>query len=155
MNEMQQFLKEEFIPRMRMLQADAKPGWGKMNAQQMAEHMLDFFMVSTGKKQFPLVSPPEHMPKLQAFLRSEKQFRENTKAPETILGEEPTPVRFESLIQALDELEIEVQYFFHLHEQQPGLTAVHPVFGELGFDDWVRLHYKHVTHHLRQFALLS
>lgn len=155
MNEMQQFLNEEFIPLMHMLKADAKPRWGKMNAQQMAEHMLDFFLVSTGKKHFPLVSPLEHMPKLRAFLRSDKQFRENTKAPETILGEEPAPVRFESLVQALDELQTEVRYFFDLYRKNPRLTAIHPVFGELDFDDWVRLHYKHVTHHLRQFAILS
>jgi len=33
-------------------------------------------------------------------------------------------------------------------------TTLHPVFGELNFEEWILLHYKHVTHHLKQFGLI-
>ena len=154
MHEQLNFLKNEYIPIIQNADNSAQPKWGKMNFQQMLEHVAAFFKVSTHKLKFDLVSPPEHMPKLKDFLMSDKQFRENTKAPTSIIGEEPFPVHYASPEEAVAKLEKEVNYFFHFYETNSGATAVHPVFGELNFEEWVRLHYKHVTHHLRQFGLM-
>ena len=154
MQEQLQFLKEHYIKLIRKADIHTHPKWGKMNFQQMVEHVTAFFKVSTQKIKFDLVSPPEHMPKLKEFLMSDKQFRENTKAPTSIIGEEPFPVHYASPEEAVAKLEKEVIHFFHFYETHPAATAVHPVFGDLNFDEWVRLHYKHVTHHLRQFGLL-
>ena len=155
MNEKVNFLQHQYISIIKSADPSVPPGWGKMNFQQMVEHVSAFFKVSTKKIQFDLVSTPEHLVKLKEFLMSEKQFRENTKAPLTIIGEEPLPVHYATLEQAIDKLESEVNHFFDYFNSQPGATSVHPVFGELNFEEWVRLHYKHVTHHLRQFDLLS
>ncbi|QNA44820.1 DinB family protein [Lacibacter sediminis] len=155
MQEQLKFLKNEYIQIISKADTSAQPKWGKMNFQQMVEHVAAFFKVSTHKLKFDLVSPPEHMPKLKEFLMSDKQFRENTKAPTSIIGEEPFPVHFTSPEEAVAKLEKEVSHFFHFYETNPTATAVHPVFGELNFEEWVRLHYKHVTHHLRQFGLMS
>ena len=154
MQEQLHFLKEQYIPLIKQADVRTTPKWGKMNFQQMVEHVSAFFKVSTHKLKFDLVSPPEHMPKLKEFLLSDKQFRENTKAPTSIIGEEPFPVHYASPEEAVAKLEKEVNHFFHFYETNPTATAVHPVFGELNFEEWVRLHYKHVTHHLRQFGLL-
>lgn len=154
MHEQLNFLKNEYIPIIQKADTSVVPQWGKMNFQQMAEHVAAFFKVSTHKLKFDLVSPPEHMPKLKEFLMSDKQFRENTKAPASIIGEEPFPVHYASPEEAVAKLEKEVNHFFHFYETNPEATAVHPVFGELNFEEWVRLHYKHVTHHLRQFGLM-
>ncbi|MBY0478113.1 MAG: DUF1569 domain-containing protein [Chitinophagaceae bacterium] len=154
MQEQLRFLKEQYIPLIRHADANTQPQWGKMNFQQMIEHVSAFFKVSTKKIHFDLVSPPEHLPKLKEFLMSDKQFRENTKAPLSIIGEEPFPVHYTTIEQAMDKLESEVNHFFAYFNEHNGVTSVHPVFGELNFDEWVRLHYKHVTHHLRQFGLL-
>ena len=153
-NEKEQFIKESFPVLLQQANGAATAKWGKMDFQQMLEHIADFFQVSTQKQHYPLVSPPEHMPKLKEFLMSDKQFRENTKAPANIIGEEPMPHRYETVEEALQELIAEVNYFFQLYTDEPDTTAVHPVFGELNYEEWVRLHYKHVTHHLRQFGLL-
>ncbi|RXK60492.1 DUF1569 domain-containing protein [Lacibacter luteus] len=154
MQEQLQFLKEQYISIIREADVNTQPKWGKMNFQQMVEHVTAFFKVSTQKIKFDLVSPPEHMPKLKEFLMSDKQFRENTKAPVNIIGEEPFPVHYPTVEEAVNKLEKEVHHFFHFYETNVATTAVHPVFGELDFEGWVRLHYKHVTHHLRQFGLL-
>lgn len=154
MDEKLDFLKNQYILLIRSADPATTPKWGKMNFQQMVEHVSAFFKVSTHKLKFDLVSPPEHMPKLKEFLMSDKQFRENTKAPTSIIGEEPFPVHYTSSEEAVAKLEKEVNHFFHFYETNPAATAVHPVFGELNFEEWVRLHYKHVTHHLRQFGLL-
>lgn len=152
--EQEQFLRSKFVPLLFVLDVAQPALWGKMNAWQMVEHLVDFFRVSTQKLHFPLVSPQEHLPKLKAFLLSDKPFRENTKAPVSVLGEDPLPLRFASFEQAVQELTGELGYFFQRYADEPAQTALHPVFGELNYEEWVQLHYKHVTHHLRQFGLI-
>lgn len=147
------FLKNEFIGKLNNLSSDSKGKWGKMNAQQMVEHITGFFLVSTGKLNIPLITPPEHLQKLKEFLLSEKEFRENTKAPLEILSEEPLPLRSASMLEAINELAKSVHYFFLYYEQNTSHKKIHPVFGELNFLEWVQLHHKHVVHHLKQFGL--
>ncbi|MBC7890433.1 MAG: DUF1569 domain-containing protein [Ferruginibacter sp.] len=146
-----EFLSTALVPLLKTLPADTVMKWGKMNAQQMVEHISGFFRVSTNKLHFPLVTPPEQLPKFKEFLRSDKAFRENTKAP--VLPEEPLPVQFASFEDAVNDLEKEIKDFLRLFTDDPGLTTQHPVFGELDFEEWVLLHYKHVVHHTRQFGL--
>jgi hypothetical protein len=146
------FLSTSLIALLNNLPADAIGKWGKMNGQQMVEHVAGFFKVSTGKIKFPLVTPVEHLPKYKEFLNSEKEFRENTKAP--VLPEEPLPVRFATMAETISDLDNEVHEFIHLFSNNTHLKTLHPVFGELNFEEWVLLHYKHVTHHLRQFGVV-
>ena len=149
------FISTGFVPRLQDLPADAKGKWGKMNGQQMVEHVSGFFKVSTQKIKFPLVTPPEHLPKYKEFLLSDKEFRENTKAPGNVVPDEPRPVRKASMNEALEELQNEIDHFVQFFKDNPGANTGHPVFGELDFEEWVLLHYKHVTHHLKQFGLMS
>lgn len=146
------FISTEFMPLIRTLSPDTPMKWGKMNAWQMVEHVAGFFRVSTNKLHFPLVTPVEHLPKYKEFLLSDKEFRENTKAP--VLPEEPLPVQFESFDIAVKELENEIKDFLDKFTNDPHFTSLHPVFGELNFDEWVLLHYKHVVHHAKQFGLI-
>jgi hypothetical protein len=146
-----QFISTGFVPMLQTLPAETVMKWGKMNAQQMVEHLSGFFRVSTNKLHFPLVTPPDELHRFKAFLHSDKEFRENTKAP--VLPEEPLPVQFASLEDAVKDLEKEVTDFVKLFSADPDLTTQHPVFGDLNFEEWILLHYKHVTHHLRQFGL--
>lgn len=147
------FIKEGLFLLLEKLPADKKQVWGKMNAHQMLEHLADFFDVSSGKIIFDLVTPPEHLPKYREFLYSDKEFRENTKAPHTVLGDEPMPLREPSFDAAKERLKQSVEEFINFFSVSKDKT-IHPVFGALTFDEWVLLHYKHVRHHLRQFALL-
>ena len=154
MNEQKlQFLKDDFIPLIKHLAPDAMGKWGKMNGQQMVEHVTGFFKVSTEKIRFPLVTPAEHLPKFKEFLLSDKEFRENTKAP--VLPEEPLPLRNNIMQNAVAELEDEVNGFFDYFKGDAERKTSHPVFGELNFAEWVQLHHKHVTHHLKQFGLIG
>lgn len=146
------FISTGLVTLLKTLPADATMKWGKMNAQQMVEHIAGFFRVSTNKLHFPLVTPVEQLPKFKEFLRSDKEFRENTKAP--VLPEDPIPVQFASYEDAVMDLEKEIKDFMDQFTNDPGLTTQHPVFGDLNFEDWVLLHYKHVVHHARQFGLM-
>ena len=146
------FLKNDFINSIKKLKGDERAKWGKMNAQQMIEHTAAFFKVSTGKISFPLTTPAEHLPKYKEFLLSDKEFKENTKAP--VLPEEPLPLRYSSMQQAIDNLDKSVKDFFTFFKEDPAKTTLHPAFGDLNFVEWVQLHNKHVTHHLKQFGLM-
>jgi hypothetical protein len=144
------FLEKQFIPIIQEIDFSSQPRWGKMNAQQMVEHVSAFFKISTYKLKFPLVTPGEHLPKFREFLMSEKEFRENTKAP--VLPEEPLPLHYATKDESITDLEQQVSDFFSYFIDDPEKKTLHPAFGELNFEEWVQLHHKHVKHHLKQFG---
>ena len=146
------FIRITFPLLVTKLDPDTQANWGKMNVQQMVEHVTGFFMVSTNQIQFPLVTPEEHLPKFKEFLLSDKQFRENTAAP--VLPSEPMPVREKDLATAIQKMSASIETFFDFFKEDPAQKTLHPVFGLLNFEEWILLHFKHVSHHARQFGLL-
>jgi len=152
-DEKKSFLKNTFIALLKNVKGNETGKWGKMNAQQMVEHVSGFFKVSTQKILFPLTTPAEHLPRYKEFLMSEKEFRENTKAP--VLPEEPLPLYYSNMEEAIDDLTKSIDDFFDFFSNDPSKTTVHPAFGELNFNEWVQLHHKHVIHHLKQFRLMD
>jgi len=147
------FIKNDLFSLLDNIKTATQAKWGKMNAQQMVEHLVAFFNVSTEKIKFDLVTPEEHLPKFKEFLLSDKQFRENTKAPINVIGEDPLPLRYHTYEEAVEKLHQAVDHFETYFKNDHGKKTLHPVFGPLNFDEWVLLHYKHVTHHLRQFGI--
>ena len=148
------FIQHQFVLLLKDLPAITEGKWGKMNAQQMVEHVTGFFKVSSNKINFPLVSPSEHLPKLKAFLLSDIEFRENTKAPTSVIGEEPMPIRTNNMEEAIEALQQSIDEFIEYFKGDDYKTTLHPVFGELNFEEWILLHYKHVLHHAKQFGLI-
>src|SRR4030095_13448744 len=120
------FLEKQFIPIVRDIDPSIEPRWGKMRLQQMVEHVALFFGISTNKTQVPLTTAPEHLPKYKEFLMSEKEFRENTKAP--ILPPDPLPVHYATVNHAIASLEQEVNDFFTYFKDDPGKRTLHPAF---------------------------
>lgn len=149
------FVEEEAIILLHKLQADTAARWGKMNAQQMVEHMQGFFDVSTQKLKFDLVTPEEQLPAYKAFLLSDKEFRENTAAPLSVIGEDTLPFRYANLESAKEKLINSILDFKKFFADNKEQTTLHPVFGRLNYEEWMLLHYKHVQHHFKQFSLLS
>ncbi len=137
------------------LNASQKGSWGKMNAQQMVEHMSYVFAASYGKVPISLVTPAEFLPKAKEFLLSDKEFRENTKGPIDLVPEEPQTPKHCNMHASIDELKNEIDCFFEHYKQNPNTTCIHPVFGELNFNEWITAHYKHVLHHSKQFGYTS
>lgn len=123
-----------------------------MALQQMIEHFADAVRIASGRLlNLPLVTPADNLPKMQAFIRSDKPFRENTRNP--LLPEEPAPVRNASLPAALDELQVELDFFFAAFTANERLTTHNPIFGKLDYALNVQLLHKHAQHHLRQFGV--
>jgi oxepin-CoA hydrolase/3-oxo-5,6-dehydrosuberyl-CoA semialdehyde dehydrogenase len=148
------FITDEFPKLLHAVTAGAMGKWGKMNARQMTEHVADIFKVSSGKLHYSMQIPVELLPKYREFMLSDKEFRENTKAPETVIPAEPIPARNHSMEEAVTELQIDINGFLDHFKENPGGKTLHPVFGELNFDEWVQLHHKHLVHHAKQFGLI-
>lgn len=148
------FIQHDFFKLLGQLKPAASGKWGKMNGQQMVEHLAFIFAASSGKIKTTLAIPEEFLPKAKAFLWSDKEFRENTKAPGGLVPEEPLPLQHATMDAATNELREEVNYFINYFQTNPGITTLHPAFGELNFEEWVQIHYKHLVHHLKQFGLM-
>jgi len=147
-----QFLKEQLVPAIAAISPEFKPLWGKMNLQQMTEHMSrEGFQVANGKLPQALVTPEEHVPKMQAFLMSDKPFKENT--PNSLMSLEPLPVKHPDMNAALEELQSEIDHFFTVYENEPGKAVMNPFFGSLDYEMQVQLLHKHALHHLKQFGV--
>ncbi len=148
-----EFLRHGFVPALSQLDADAPRKWGKMNVQQMIEHMSDYIRIASGKTPMQTVTPEDKLPRMQGFLASEKPFPENT--PNVLMPDTPAPVRNATKQDAVNELQAEINHFFAVHEQDAGKITANPFFGDLGFEQQVQLLYKHATHHLRQFGAMD
>lgn len=139
-----------FHSQLRTLNPTAKGKWGKMNAQQMVEHLTDSVRVATGKEFQKKELNEEQTEKARNFFLSDKPFRENT--INHLLPSDPPPVRNSSMKNAVKEFEAELNEFFFKF-QDPSYVTINPFAGEFNFEQWVHLLHKHFQHHARQFGL--
>ncbi len=147
------FLKKDFIFHLKHLAPDARGTWGKMNGQQIVEHLAQMMQIANGRKQLPDLPDAERIQKNHEWLLTDKPFRENTKNP--LLPEDPLPVVHDTMQQSIEALQQELNHFFDRYETNPGLRVKNPIFGNLNYEEQVQLLYKHARHHLRQFGLIS
>ena len=141
---------KNFPNQLRKLEPLVKGKWGKMNAQQMVEHLTDSTQVATGKQYQKKELNEEQTEKARKFFLSDKPFRENT--TNHLLPVEPYPVRNSSMENAIIEFENELKEFFSMFENS-SRTTINPFAGEFNYEQWVHLLHKHFQHHARQFGL--
>lgn len=152
--EKKQFVAETFISLLRQADKAAAPKWGKMNFQQMVEHLVLAVKNANGKRKTDQVfTPDEKLEAFQAFLKSDREFRENTKSPS--FPDEPLPLHFANVDMAIDKLEKEIADLFAVYDANPSLLITNPVFGALDYEAALNLMYKHTRHHARQFGLIN
>ena len=147
-----EFLQFEAPRLLATISPDTKPAWGKMSLQQMIEHMSDAMRQANGRDPQDCINPADIVPKMQAFLMSEAPFKENT--VNKLLPEDPLPPRFDNVDDAIGELQQELNEFVDVFDQDKQKTITNPFFGDLNFELWVALLYKHMRHHLRQFGVV-
>lgn len=148
--EKENFLRTKLVSCLQQLNPGTLPCWGKMNVQQMIEHIGNTLRIANGRLTVEkIITPPDNLDRMREFMMSEKPFKENTKNP--LLSEEPAPLRYKTVQAAIGAVQLELIYFFEAFDKQPDLQTRNPFFGNLNFEENVQLLYKHVLHHLRQF----
>lgn len=133
------------------IQVDTPALWGKMNAQQMVEHLSLVFLVSTGKFDLPYRGTVEDAKRYwDGFVQSDNPWKEVF--PPANIGD-PRPPRKATIEESMGMLRGAFQKYLAYSEAHP--DAVHPqhYLGNLTVDQWRQVHVKHMQHHLRQFGM--
>ncbi|REH46481.1 3-hydroxy-3-methylglutaryl-coenzyme A reductase [Tenacibaculum gallaicum] len=147
------FLNEEGVrSTLANLKTDAKPLFGKMKGQQMVEHLSIVTQIANGNWNVDIYVSDEKTARRKPFLNSDSELQIGFKAP--FLSEDPTPLKFNSMEEAIDDLLNQVQFFEKVFTEDPNRTVVHPFFGELDYEYWKKFQVKHFTHHFKQFGLV-
>lgn len=139
----------DVVSRIQQLTPESKPEWGKMNVAQMLAHLC---------VQYELVYEPEKFKKPSGFER----FIIKLLAKKQVVGEKPYPKngRTAPIFVIADKRDFDVEKnrlinFIHktqeLGENHFDGKDSHS-FGKLTKNEWNTLFYKHIDHHLRQFA---
>ncbi|MFM7016897.1 MAG: DUF1569 domain-containing protein [Bacteroidota bacterium] len=148
--EQKEYLLNHLVNDFKAIIQPAKGNWGKMNFNQMLEHLIDACKNATGDITYDTIhSPEERIPAMQLFLITDKLFKPETK--NSMMSEEPEVVMNENTNELLDELQSQLNRIATRFENQPDLLVRNPIFGDLNDEQWTRLLYKHCIHHLHQF----
>lgn len=136
-----------------LLKDESKPLFGKMNPQQMVEHLIKSVRMSNGKLDAELITPFRKIESLKKSLFSNRAL---SKIPEIDLlpGAAP-PYEVENMFFAKQILYEEVIEFYKYYEETSYATPMHPTFGRLNKNEWEIFHTKHFFHHFSQFGLLT
>lgn len=143
---------DQFLKKLKNLQVDQKPSWGKMTPQHMVEHLTLALQMSNGKINVKCISQPETLPPLKRFLLGDRPLPKEYINP--YIGPDLLPLKFSDLNEACLELEKEFNDYNKFFEANPDKETVHVTFGKLNKQEWDQFHLKHFTHHLEQFNLL-
>lgn len=151
-----QFIREEVPTLIAQLAQDTQPQWGMMTAQHVVEHLSLTFMMSIGRFEVPCVTPPDKLERARAFLMSDKPLQRNAKVKGVLPQDSLMPLRFPDINAAKEILYRSIQSFYTHFEkdEHQELKQMHPVFGELNFEEWLQFHGKHCRHHLTQFGVM-
>jgi hypothetical protein len=148
------FLFADFPDFINNLKADAPAKWGKMNMHQMLEHLAHILSFSNGRFTATPNAEPERLAyRKMRFFEKDVPFQKDYRVG--FIPEDPIPPMFVDFEQSKDFLMSQLQRFHDYHEEHPGMTPTHPVFGELTYDEWIQFHARHVRHHLQQFNVLE
>ena len=136
---------EEMIGRLKKLQADAKPRWGKLNVSGMLFHCHTVNRaILSGKT----VGPPTLKQKLMRIY----VLNILRKMP---MGRQSNP-RFFSSVESLqfeNEKDQLMESILAFTKHREPIKGGHPVFGRMKKRDWGRFAWIHLDHHLRQFGV--
>ena len=138
----------EIIDRVELLNEDSTGQWGKMDVAQMLSHCQNPLAVALGRKS---LKKPNFFMKM--IYKSFKSALYNDRPWKKNLGTSPEYVvdsnkDFSKEKIALKEI---LTDFYEMRTQEK--WDPHPVFGQFTQDQWGKLQYKHLDHHLKQFGV--
>jgi len=126
--------------------------WGSMNASKMLNHLWAGTRIMMSKRTIALEVEAEKLPKLKAFLMSDRAFGESLPKPQVYLEyENENPLAFMALKESFLK---DLTKFDLLTSTEKDFWSMHPSFGKLNAEETRQLQYKHIRHHFQQFGLM-
>lgn len=133
------------LQRLQRVRPDARPAWGTLDAPRMLCHVADQMRVALGDAP----SRPVHSFATRTFLKFlvvhtgfQPPRGKIRTAPEMLVSQ---PTSWDADLAACLALAERVA--------QGSARAVHPMFGPLSPEEWGKLCWKHLNHHLVQFGV--
>lgn len=152
--EIKVFLTEIAPQLVSSLKGDEKPIFGVMTTPEMIEHLCQAYELTKDQQMdVEIVTPEENLEAYRQFLLSDKQIRFGAKKP--YLYDLGTKLDLDNLAEIKKNFTDKAIDFIKYVEANPEKTSIHPTFGELKGDLLYIFHYKHITHHLKQFSLIE
>ncbi len=138
----------EVLQRIEKLDEKKQPKWGKMNVIQMLRHSQKPLEVANGKL---VLKKPN--PVLRFIFKLVKSSLYNDKA-----WRHGLPTAKEFIVSDTEDFTTEKNRLVtDLHEFATKSTNLHwpehPIFGKFTTEQWGKMQYKHIDHHLRQFGV--
>jgi hypothetical protein len=144
---------DEILRRLQALRPESQRRWGRMTPQQMVCHLADGYRLYMKEKEAatePAWAIQRKVMKwvaLQVPVPWPHGFKTMPELEQN--GGSGTPPReFAGDLQLLRDL---TERFAKL--PRDFAFPLHPFFGAMRYDEWMRLAYLHADHHLRQFGL--
>lgn len=137
---------QKIIDRINNLSPESQAQWGKMTVTQMFKHTEAAISVAFSEKELKI----NFLMKLLGRMLKKKvfnsEFQKNSPtAPEFIFKDN---YDFDASKTAL------IEKFSRFAQGKQSITLMHhPFWGKMTHDDWDKLMWKHMDHHLKQFGV--
>ncbi|MEM6720481.1 MAG: DUF1569 domain-containing protein [Bacteroidota bacterium] len=139
---------EEVLNRIESLTTESEPSWGQMSVGQMCTHCQKPLELSMGKITLN-AKKPGFMKRLvfkiyKPLMYNDKPWTQNLPTVRDFLIRDERDLDTEKakLIALVTE--------FH-NQKDAAEWPVHPMFGKFTHEQWGKMQYKHLHHHLSQF----
>ncbi len=139
--------REQVLARIARLSPEARARWGRLTVDRMVVHLVDGLKVAFGESESEF-QPGILSTRLGRWMVIDAPIpwpRGKVDAPEVFFRTDPS-ADFE---RDRDTLHDYVERFARGPEQVWGRS---PLLGNLGPEQWARLNWRHIDHHLRQFG---
>ena len=138
---------QEVLQRIEKLDEHKKPLWGKMNVTQMMKHSQKPLQVANGKLALNRPNPIMRFvfKLVKSSLYDDKPWKKSLPTAKEFIVKDTEDFQTEKnrLILEINEFE---KKSTNLHWPE------HPVFGKFTTEQWGKMQYKHLDHHLKQFG---
>ncbi|OBX24679.1 uncharacterized protein DUF1569 [Gelidibacter algens] len=144
-----QKVHQEVLRRVDSLTENSKPSWGKMDVAQMVRHCQLPLLVANGKME---LTEKVGLLKKMIFKLYKPVMYNDKPWPENIATTKDFKVTDPQVFETQrNQLKLTIDDFHNkaLNMHWPK----HPVFGKFSTDQWGKMQYKHLDHHLRQFGV--
>jgi hypothetical protein len=143
----QQETMDEVISRIDKLQPASSRQWGKMDVAQMMAHCSATLDMAAGRLNPPRIFIGRVLgPLVRPIFTNDKPFGKNNPTDKQLVVADSR-----DFLREQEQLKLKVRQF-HEGGEAKCTRHPHPFFGALTPQAWSRGMYKHLDHHLRQFA---
>ena len=137
---------QEMIARINKLSPESQALWGKMKSDQMLKHTNEALIVAFGENTIKVNFLMRLLGRMMKNKVFNSEFKKNSPtAPEFIFNE--------SYDFEVSKKELINNYSRFAKGHEAIKITNHPFWGKMTHEDWDKLMWNHVDHHLRQFGV--